>query len=49
MVNVKLYWLVSNYTVKAPVGGHPQEAEKVSPTGAGARLQECVKYRVCMS
>ena len=28
-------------TDKAPVSGHPREAEKVSATGAG-RLRECV-------
>ena len=28
-------------TVKAPVSGHPREAEKASATGAG-RLRECV-------
>ena len=33
--------LKSINTVEAPVSGHPREAEKVSPTGAG-RLQEYV-------
>ena len=28
-------------TVKAPVSGHPREAEKVSATGAGS-LRKCV-------
>ena len=35
-------------TVKAPVSGHPREAEKVSTTGAG-RLWECVNTDFCMS
>ena len=30
-------------TVKAPISGHPWEAEKVSTTGTG-HLQECVNY-----
>ena len=42
-----LHILQNNPTVKAPIRRHPQEAEKVSATGAG-HLWECVnrlKYR----
>ena len=35
-------------TVKAPVSGHPREAEKVSATGAG-RLRECINTEFVFS
>ena len=36
-------------TVEAHISGHPQEAEKVSATGAAWPLTGMCKYRVCLS